>query len=70
VGFCSKEHRGRFNALTTVIWSPLYGGGNYLGGALFQSRGVGSPFLVAAAPMAAGASIAVFNLREPETREG
>ncbi|MBN2335392.1 MFS transporter [Candidatus Bathyarchaeota archaeon] len=69
VDFCPKEHRGRFNALTTVIWSLLYGGGNYLGGVLFQSRGVSSPFLVAAALMAVGASIAVFTLREPEVRE-
>jgi MFS family permease len=69
VDFCPKEHRGRFNALTTVVWSLLYGGGNYLGGVLFQNHGVGTPFLVAAAFMSVGAIIAVFTLKEPEKRE-
>jgi len=69
VDFCPKEHRGRFNALTTVVWSLLYGGGNYLGGVLFQNHGVGTPFLVAAAFMSVGAVIAVFTLKEPEKRE-
>jgi MFS family permease len=69
VDFCPKEHRGRFNALTTVVWSMLYGGGNYLGGVLVQNHGVGAPFRVAAAFMAVGAVIAVFTLREPEKRE-
>lgn len=69
VDFCPKEHRGRFNALTTVIWSLLYGGGNYLGGILIQDHGVGIPFLVAAAFMSVGALIAVFTLKEPEKRE-
>jgi MFS family permease len=69
VDFCPKEHRGRFNALTTVIWSLLYGGGNYLGGTLIQDHGVGTPFLVAAAFMSVGALIAVFTLKEPEKRE-
>jgi MFS family permease len=69
VDFCPKEHRGRFNALTTVIWSLLYGGGNYLGGTLIQDHGVGAPFLVAAAFMSVGALIAVFTLKEPEKRE-
>ena len=69
VDFCPKEHRGRFNALTTVAWSLLYGGGNYLGGVLFQNHGVGTPFLVAAAFMSVGAIIAVFTLKEPEKRE-
>jgi MFS family permease len=69
VDFCPREHRGRFNALTTVVWSLLYGGGNYLGGVLFQDQGVGAPFLVAAAFMSVGAVIAVFTLKEPENRE-
>jgi MFS family permease len=69
VDFCPREHRGRFNALTTVIWSMLYGGGNYLGGMLIQNYGVAAPFLVAAAFMVVGAVIAVFTLREPEKRE-
>jgi MFS family permease len=69
VDFCPREHRGRFNALTTVIWSLLYGGGNYLGGILIQSHGVGAPFKVAAAFMSIGALIAVFTLKEPEKRE-
>jgi MFS family permease len=69
VDFCPKEHRGRFNALTTVIWSLLYGGGNYLGGVLFQNHGVGAPFLLAAAFMSVGAVIAIFTLKEPEKRE-
>jgi MFS family permease len=69
VDFCPKEHRGRFNALTTVVWSLLYGGGNYLGGVLFQNHEVGTPFLVAAAFMSVGAIIAVFTLKEPEKRE-
>jgi len=69
VNFCPKEHRGRFNALTTVIWSTLYGGGNYLGGVLVQNHGVCAPFRVAAAFMSAGAIIAVCTLKEPEKRE-
>jgi len=69
VDFCPKEHRGRFNALTTVFWSLLYGGGNYLGGVLFQNHGVSTPFLVGAAFMSVGAVIAVFTLKEPEKRE-
>jgi MFS family permease len=69
VDFCPREHRGRFNALTTVIWSMLYGGGNYLGGMLIQNYGVAAPFWVAAAFMVVGAVIAVFTLREPEKRE-
>jgi MFS family permease len=69
VDFCPREHRGRFNALTTVAWSMLYGGGNYLGGVLVQNHGVGAPFRVAAAFMAVGAVIAVFTLKEPEKRE-
>jgi len=52
-----------------VIWSLLYGGGNYLGGTLIQDHGVGTPFLVAAAFMSVGALIAVFTLKEPEKRE-
>jgi len=69
VDFCPKEHRGRFNALTTVFWSLLYGGGNYFGGVLFQNHGVSTPFLVGAAFMSIGAVIAVFTLKEPEKRE-
>lgn len=69
VDFCPREHRGRFNALGTVAWSLLYGGGNYLGGVLIQSHGVAAPFQVAAALMAAGAIIAVFTLKEPQRRE-
>ncbi|TRO53904.1 MFS transporter [Candidatus Bathyarchaeota archaeon] len=69
VDFCPKEHRGRFNALATVIWSLLYGGGNYLGGALIESHGVDAPFLAAAAFMSVGALIAVFTLKEPQRRE-
>ena len=69
VDYCPKEHRGRFNALTTVMWSMLYGGGNYIGGVLIQSYGFGAPFRVAAAFMAIGAVIAVFTLKEPENRE-
>jgi len=69
VDFCPREHRGRFNALTTVIWSMLYGCGNYLGGVLVQNHGVGAPFRVAAAFMTVGAVIAVLTLKEPEKRE-
>jgi len=69
VDFCPREHRGRFNALAMVVWSLLYGGGNYLGGVLIQGHGVGAPFLVAAALMSIGAIIAVFTLKEPQKRE-
>jgi MFS family permease len=69
VDFCPREHRGRFNALTTVVWSMPYGSGNYLGGVLVQNHGVGAHFRVAAAFMAVGAVIAVFTLKEPEKRE-
>lgn len=67
--FCPKEHRGRFYAMRTVTWSLIYGGGNYLGGVLFQNQGVKTPFQIAAGFMAVGAVIALFTLKEPEKRE-
>jgi MFS family permease len=67
--YCPKEHRGRFFALLEIAWSLLYGGGNFVGGVLYQNQGIRTPFLVATALMAVASVIAVFVLKEPGRRE-
>lgn len=68
VDYCPKEHRGRYNAMLEVAWSILYGGGNWLGGVLYQNVGLKAPFQVAIAIMAVGAVAAVLFLREPAVK--
>ena len=65
VDYCPKEHRGRYNAMLEIAWSILYGGGNWLGGVLYQNVGLKAPFQMAIAIMAVGAIAAVLFLREP-----
>ena len=67
--YCPKEHRGRFFALLEIAWSFFYGGGNFVGGVLYQNQGIRTSFLVAAALMAVASVIAVFVLKEPRRRE-
>ncbi len=68
VDYCPKEHRGRYNALLEISWSVLYGGGNWLGGMLYQNVGIKTPFQVAIALMSVGSVAAVLFLKEPEVR--
>ena len=44
VDYCPKEHRGRYNAMLEIAWSILYGGGNWLGGVIYQNVGLKAPF--------------------------
>lgn len=66
--YCPKEHRGRFNAMLEIMWSVLYGGGNWLGGVMYQGIGLLAPFQWSIGMMSIGAIIAVFLLREPEIK--
>jgi MFS family permease len=67
--YCPREHRGRFNALLEVAWSFLYGGGNYLGGLLYQNYGLRVPFQVAIALMTVGGVTSLVFLKEPTYKE-
>ena len=68
VDYCPKEHRGRYNAMLEIAWSIIYGGGNWLGGVLYQNVGLKAPFQVAIAIMVLGAVAAVLFLREPTVK--
>ena len=68
IDYCPKEHRGRYNALLEIAWSVLYGGGNWLGGLLYQNIGIKAPFQVAITLMSVGSVAAVLFLKEPEVR--
>jgi len=67
--YCPKEHRGRYHAMLEVTWSILYGGGNYLGGVIYQSMGLRAPFQIAMAFMAVGGLASLFLLKEPQYKE-
>jgi len=68
--YCPKEHRGRYHAMLEIVWSLLFGGGNYLGGLLYQNVGIKAPFQVAIAMMAVGGFVSLFVLKEPDHKEG
>ncbi|MCW4012655.1 MAG: MFS transporter [Candidatus Bathyarchaeota archaeon] len=67
--YCPKEHRGRYHALLEICWSLLYGGGNYLGGLVYQNMGIRAPFQIAMALMTVGGIASLIFLKEPEYRE-
>ncbi len=67
--YCPKEHRGRYHALLEICWSILYGGGNYIGGVLYQNMGIKAPFQIALALMTVGGLASLFFLKEPEFKE-
>ena len=67
--YCPKEHRGRYYALLEILWSLLYGGGNYLGGVFYQNMGIKAPFQIAIVIMAVGGLLSVFILKEPQIKE-
>lgn len=69
VDYCSKEHRGRYNALLEIAWGVLYGGGNWLGGVLYQDYGFRSPFIWSIGLMAVGGLGSLLVLKEPEHKE-
>ena len=68
--YCPKEHRGRYHALLEIVWSLLYGGGNYLGGLIYQNIGIKAPFQIAMTMMAIGGFASLFVLKEPQHKEG
>ena len=68
--YCPKEHRGRYHALLEIVWSLLYGGGNYLGGIIYQNLGIRAPFQIAMVMMGIGGFASIFVLKEPEHKEG
>ena len=68
VDYCPKEHRGRYNALLEIAWSVLYGGGNWLGGVLYQNVGLRAPYNWSIGLMAVGAILSVLFLREPKVK--
>ncbi len=67
--YCPKEHRGRYHAMLEIVWSLLYGGGNYLGGLLYQNNGIKAPFQIAMILMAIGGASSLFLLKEPQHKE-
>ncbi|MBN1683191.1 MFS transporter [Candidatus Bathyarchaeota archaeon] len=67
--YCPKEHRGRYHAMLEITWSILYGGGNYLGGVIYQNMGVKAPFQVAMVLMGMGGLTSLFLLKEPQYKE-
>lgn len=67
--YCPKEYRGRYHALLEISWSLLFGGGNYIGGVLYQNMGIKAPFQIAMALMAVGGLASLFFLREPKFKE-
>jgi len=68
VDYCPKEHRGRYNALLEIAWSVLYGGGNWIGGVLYQNVGLRAPYNWSIGLMAVGAILSVLFLREPKVK--
>lgn len=67
--YCPREHRGRYHAMLEITWSLLYGGGNYIGGVLYQDLGIKAPFQIALAMMAVGGALSIFVLKEPQFKE-
>jgi len=68
--YCPKEHRGRYHAMLEIMWTLLFGGGNYLGGLIYQNIGIKAPFQIAIAMMAIGGLASLFVLNEPQHKEG
>jgi MFS family permease len=68
--YCPKEHRGRYHALLEIVWSLLYGGGNYLGGIVYQNMGIKAPFQIAMFMMGIAGFTSLFVLKEPQYKEG
>ena len=46
--YSPREHRGRINAIRSVLWSVIWGFGNVVGGILYQSVSKQSPFIIGA----------------------
>lgn len=67
--YCPREHRGRYHAMLEITWALLYGGGNYIGGFLYQDMGIKAPFQIALAMMAVGGALSLFVLKEPQFKE-
>ena len=67
--YCPKEHRGRYHAMLEIVWSLLYGGGNYLGGLVYQNMGIKAPFQIALIMMGIAGFASLFVLKEPEFKE-
>ena len=67
--YCPKEHRGRYHAMLEITWSILFGGGNYLGGIIYQNMGVKAPFQIAMILMGIGGLASIFLLKEPRYKE-
>ena len=67
--YAPKEHRGRFNALLSVMRPLLWSGGTILGGYLYQTYSSRTTFMVGIGALAVGALAALLFLREPEKRE-
>jgi MFS family permease len=67
--YSPREHRGRFNAIRSVLWSVIWGFGNVLGGFLYQSFSKQSPFIVGAGIQFIMALVALKFIKEPEMRQ-
>ena len=68
IGSGIGQHRGRYNALLEIAWSVLYGGGNWIGGVLYQNVGLRAPYNWSIGLMAVGAILSVLFLREPKVK--
>jgi MFS family permease len=68
--YCPREHRGRYHAMLEIVWSLLFGGGNYLGGLVYQNIGIKAPFQIALAAMSVAGFASLFLLKEPQHKEG
>lgn len=69
IDYSPKEHRGRFNAITSTLWSLSWGAGNYLGGFLYQNYSIRLPFIVTSGMMIIATFLALIFVKEPEKRE-
>jgi MFS family permease len=67
--YSPKEYRGRFNAISHIAWSLVWGLSNLTGGFLYQNISPKSPFLLASLIMIVAAFVALIVLKEPEKRE-
>ena len=67
--YSPREHRGRINAIRSVLWSVIWGFGNVVGGILYQSVSKQSPFIVGAGIQFVMAVLALKLIKEPDKRQ-
>ena len=69
VDYLPKEHRGRFNAVFSVLRPLVWSAGTIIGGSLYQQYTTKTPFHAGIICFTVGAVMTILFLKEPKTRE-